>query len=78
MKKTLISLFCAICLISAADAQTKKSPVVFDAYEWNFGTVDSANGTVSHTFTFTNNPRKLSRSTETSQAVTASKLSMTT
>ena len=58
MKKTLISLFCAICLISAADAQTKKSPVVFDAYEWNFGTVDSANGTVSHTFTFTNKSKE--------------------
>ena len=58
MKKTLISLFCAICLISATDAQTKKSPVVFDAYEWNFGTVDSANGTVSHTFTFTNKSKE--------------------
>ena len=58
MKKTLISFFCAICLISAADAQTKKSPVVFDAYEWDFGTVDSANGTVCHTFTFTNKSKE--------------------
>ena len=58
MKKIIISLFCALCLIAATDAQTKKSPVVFDAYEWDFGTVDSANGTVSHTFTFTNKSKE--------------------
>ena len=59
MKKTLISLFCALCLIAATDAQTKKSPVVFDAYEWDFGTVESAEGTVCHTFTFKNNSKEL-------------------
>jgi len=58
MKKTLISLFCALCLIAATDAQTKKSPVVFDAYEWDFGTVESAEGTVCHTFTFKNNSKE--------------------
>ena len=58
MKKTLISLFCAICLISAADAQTKKSPIVFDSYEWDFGKVESAEGTVCHTFTFKNNSKE--------------------
>ena len=58
MKKTLISLFCAICLISAIDAQTKKSPIVFDTYEWDFGTVESAEGTVCHTFTFKNNSKE--------------------
>ena len=58
MKKTLISLFCALCLIAATDAQTKKSPFVFDAYEWDFGTVESAEGTVCHTFTFKNNSKE--------------------
>jgi beta-glucosidase len=58
MKKTLISLFCALCLIAATDAQTKKSPIVFDAYEWDFGTVESAEGTVCHTFTFKNNSKE--------------------
>ena len=58
MKKTLISLFCAICLISAIDAQTKKSPIVFDTYEWDFGTVESAEGTICHTFTFKNNSKE--------------------
>ena len=45
-------------MFATADAQTKKSPVVFDAYEWDFGTVDSANGTVCHTFTFTNKSKE--------------------
>ena len=58
MKRTLISLFCAICLIAAADAQTKKSPLVFDDYEWDFGTIEAAEGTVCHTFTFTNTSKK--------------------
>ena len=58
MKKTLISLFCALCLIAATDAQSKKSPIVFDSYEWDFGTVESAEGTVCHTFTFKNNSKE--------------------
>ena len=58
MKKVIISIFCALCMIAATDAQTKKSPVVFDAYEWDFGTIEAAEGTVSHTFTFTNTSKE--------------------
>ena len=54
MKRTIISIFCAVALFTSVDAQTKKSPVVFDSYEWDFGTIDAAEGTVAHTFTFTN------------------------
>ena len=58
MKKIILSLFCALALIAATDAQTKKSPLAFDAYEWDFGTVEAAEGTVSHTFTFTNTSKE--------------------
>ena len=58
MKKIILSLFCALGLIAASDAQTKKSPIVFDTYEWDFGTVEAAEGTVSHTFTFTNTSKE--------------------
>ena len=58
MKRTIISIFCAIALLTSVDAQTKKSPVVFDAYEWDFGTIEAAEGTVAHTFTFTNNSKE--------------------
>ena len=58
MKKIILSLFCALGLLAASDAQTKKSPIVFDAYEWDFGTIEAAEGTVSHTFTFTNTSKE--------------------
>ena len=58
MKKIILTLFCALGLIAATDAQTKKSPLAFDAYEWDFGTIEAAEGTVSHTFTFTNTSKE--------------------
>ena len=54
IKQLTATLVCALCISAAADAQTKKSPVSFDRYDWNFGTVEAAEGTVCHTFTFTN------------------------
>ena len=58
MKKIIISILCAICFIGAAQAQKAKSPVAFDKYEWNFGAIDPADGTVCHTFTFRNNSKE--------------------
>ena len=58
MKRTIISIFCAVALLTSVDAQTKKSPVVFDSYEWDFGTIEAAEGTVAHTFTFTNKSKE--------------------
>ena len=58
MKKIILSLFCALGLLAASDAQTKKSPIVVNTYEWDFGTVEAAEGTVSHTFTFTNTSKE--------------------
>ena len=50
-------IFVAAVISMAAmpmSAQTKKSPVQFDAYEWDFGTINAAAGTVCHTFTLQN------------------------
>ena len=58
MKRIIISLLCAVCMMASADAQSKKSPVVFDKYEWDFGTIEAAEGTVCHTFTFTNTSKE--------------------
>lgn len=55
MKRILLTLSILICV--AAYSEDKKSPVVFDSYEWDFGTLDPENGTVCHTFTFTNRSR---------------------
>ena len=57
MKRLTATLVCALCMF-AAEAQNWKSPVAFDRYEWDFGTVEAAEGTVCHTFTFTNKSKE--------------------
>jgi len=52
MKKIFFCL-ALVFMVSSSFAQ-KKSAVKFDAYEWDFGTVEVADGTISHTFTFKN------------------------
>lgn len=49
-------LFCAVfCTgIGAVCAQNSVSTLVFDAYEWDTGTIREVDGVVSRTFTFTN------------------------
>ncbi len=39
-------------------AKKAKSPVSFDAYQWDFGTLDPQQGTVCHTFTMKNTSNK--------------------
>ncbi len=58
MKRLTATLICALCMFAAAEAQNWKSPVAFDRYEWDFGTVEAAEGTVCHTFTFTNKSKE--------------------
>ena len=56
--KRVISSIIALTLFSAAVfAADWKSPITFDSYEWNFGSINPAEGTVCHTFTFTNTSR---------------------
>jgi len=56
MKKVL--LFIAMALFTANSFAQKKSAVKFDAYEWDFGAVEVADGTVCHTFTFKNTSKQ--------------------
>ena len=53
MKKFFAIALCALMATVPASAQ-KKSALTFDAYEWDFGTIQSAAGAVCHTFTFKN------------------------
>ena len=55
MKKINLAAIGLLLLTAAPlQAKTPKSPVTFNAYEWDFGTVDPQNGTVCHTFTMKN------------------------
>jgi beta-glucosidase len=53
MKKLFAIALCAMMAAAPASAQ-KKSSLAFDAYEWDFGTIQSAAGAVCHTFSFKN------------------------
>lgn len=53
MKRTIIITICAVLSVMTITAQ-KKSAVSFDAYEWDFGQVNAAAGTICHTFTLQN------------------------
>ena len=53
MKKLFVISFCAMLLAAPVWAQ-KKSAVSFDSYEYDFGTVNAAEGAICHTFTFKN------------------------
>ena len=52
MKKFCL-VFALLLLVGQLSAQ-RKSPVSFDAYAWDFGTVNKDDGAVCHTFTFKN------------------------
>ena len=53
MKKVLAIALCAMLVVVHTSAQ-RRSALSFDAYEWDFGTVQAAAGAVCHTFTFKN------------------------
>lgn len=52
--KYLTMAIATICLPYMALSQNNLSSLVFDEYEWDFGNINEADGTVTHTFTFTN------------------------
>ena len=55
MKKTITLICCMLTLALTMSAQ--KSPLVFDAYEWDFGDVDATEGAVCHAFTLRNHSK---------------------
>ena len=54
MKKLAFLMVCSLLATAPSSAQSKKSPVTFDAYEWDFGAIQACKGTVCHTFTLQN------------------------
>lgn len=61
MKKLCFVMAGLLLMASPSLAKTLKSPVKFDAYEWDFGTVDASKGTVCHTFSMKNTSDKAVR-----------------
>ncbi len=60
--------------MTVAGFAQKKSAVKFDVYEWDFGTVEVADGTVCHTFTFKNiskQPVKIGKTIPSCECITA-------
>lgn len=57
MKRVIFSII-LLLTASAVYAEDRKSPISFDRYEWNFGAIDPADGTVCHTFIFTNKSKE--------------------
>lgn len=58
MKKINLALIGMLLFAAPIHAKTGKSPVKFDSYEWNFGSIDPKKGTVCHTFTMKNTSDK--------------------
>lgn len=54
MKKINLAIIGLLLIAAPTQAKKGKSPVQFDSYEWNFGTIDPSKGTVCHTFTMKN------------------------
>jgi len=72
MKKSLLCI--AFALVACASFAQKKSAVKFDAYEWDFGTIEVVDGTVCHTFTFKNTskqPVKIAKDIPSCECITA-------
>ncbi|MBR4388156.1 MAG: glycoside hydrolase family 3 C-terminal domain-containing protein [Prevotella sp.] len=54
MRKPFVFFLCLLLGAVSLHAKVQGSAVVFDAYEWNFGSVNMAEGTICHTFMLTN------------------------
>ncbi|MBO7588869.1 MAG: DUF1573 domain-containing protein [Bacteroidaceae bacterium] len=52
--RTLLTIILTLASVAMRAQDEPASAMVFDSYEWDFGTVDEADGPVSHTFHFAN------------------------
>ena len=68
-------IFLIIALVlTMGQSFAQKSQVKFDAYEWDFGAVEVADGTVCHTFTFKNvskQPVKIAKTIPSCECINA-------
>ena len=59
MKRILLTLaWSLLVMLPMAGQKSKTSPVVFDAYEWDFGQVDASLGAICHAFTMENKSKQ--------------------
>lgn len=58
MKHITSLLIAALVFAASVSAADWKSPLCFDSYQWNFGSINPTEGTVCHTFTFTNKSKE--------------------
>ena len=58
MKRIASLLMAALFFAASISATVWKSPLSFDSYQWNFGSINPSEGTVCHTFTFTNKSKE--------------------
>ena len=58
MKRIASLLMAALFFAASISAAVWKSPLSFDSYQWNFGSINPSEGTVCHTFTFTNTSKE--------------------
>ena len=58
MKRIASLLMAALFFAASISAAGWKSPLSFDSYQWNFGSINPSEGTVCHTFTFTNKSKE--------------------
>ena len=59
MKKIILSLACSMMTLLPVTAQNiKNTQATFDAYEWDFGTVNASTGAVCHAFTLQNKSKQ--------------------
>ena len=73
MKKS-ITLFVLLSLCALVSLAQKNQTVVFDSYEWDFGTIEAVEGTVCHTFIIYNKaktPVRIVRSIPTCECIRA-------
>ena len=73
MKRILLT-FITVLTAAVISAEERRSPLTFDSYKWDFGIICPDNGTVCHTFTFTNRsklPVKISKDIPSCRCVMA-------
>ncbi len=60
-KRFFAVMACTLLCALTVSAQVRKSPVTFDRYSWDFGTVEAAKGAVCHRFEMRNTSKSVVR-----------------
>ncbi len=74
MKRIFLTAIGLLLMATPSIAKSAKSPVTFDTYQWDFGTLNPQQGTVCHTFTMknsSNKPLKIGKSLPSCECIKA-------